>query len=591
MFGSVRSRSRCLNGHRGMCRSRPWLLATVLLCYPTWTWAVGLGEIKLYSALNQPLKAEITLDEIGDLQAGDLRVGLATAEDFNRAGVERVFFLNDLRFTPLLRGNNSVIRVESSKPVNEPYLHFLVEADRTNGRLLREYTILLDPPGAVPSGFPEVAQAPAPHVVAPKPQRPRPAPVAPKAPVTATAAAHRPELAPPASTAESLPANPEQLPAMAPTPDPLQAKVNDLQARLHAQDEQIASSQKQLLDLQAQLGRLKAAPAAPAVPPTAPVPAAGEGANWPLWLLIALAVLLAVALVIRRHRQRAQEAPAVVTPAVEQPLARPVPVAAASPAGATPAPSQPASDAPSSAFVARQESTESQDALEGVSIYIAYGRFSEAASILRAALLKEPERSELSLRLLEVLGHQGDSEEYRVEEQKLLDAGYSAQELRLLRASYPKLTPGQAPVPAPVSAPVPTAAALATVAALAEARQVATQPETTPLTPSQPGEDELLLDLDDLSLEAWDELNPPAAIGSESSGIFDMPEEQILSDLGELPDLAEPQHCTEDEDWDDDFLDHFSDPLEELEIEPSSNDFERLDPASSPSRRDESDRR
>ena len=110
--------------------------------------ALGLGDITLHSALNQPLEAEIELLEVGDLGAQDVRVGLAPAEVFSRSGVERLYFLNDLRFTPLLRGSRSVIRVVSSRPVREPYLNFIVEVARPNGQLLREYTVLLDPPGS-----------------------------------------------------------------------------------------------------------------------------------------------------------------------------------------------------------------------------------------------------------------------------------------------------------------------------------------------------------------------------------------------------------------------------------------------------------
>ncbi|WP_171011901.1 FimV family protein [Pseudomonas sp. 2FE] len=121
--------------------------------------ALGLGEITLHSALNQPLEAEIELLEVADLGADDLRVRLAPAEVFSRAGVGRLVFLNDLRFTPLLRGGKSVIRVVSKQPVREPYLNFIVEVARPTGQLLREYTLLLDPPSS--SASRAVAQAPA----------------------------------------------------------------------------------------------------------------------------------------------------------------------------------------------------------------------------------------------------------------------------------------------------------------------------------------------------------------------------------------------------------------------------------------------
>ncbi|OLU34417.1 hypothetical protein BVH03_02650 [Pseudomonas sp. PA15(2017)] len=111
--------------------------------------ALGLGEITLHSALNQPLNAEIQLLAVSDdMTASDIKVALAPADAFNRAGVDRVYFLNDLRFSPLLRGGKSVVRVVSNQPVREPYLNFIVELKRPGGQLLREYTVLLDPPSS-----------------------------------------------------------------------------------------------------------------------------------------------------------------------------------------------------------------------------------------------------------------------------------------------------------------------------------------------------------------------------------------------------------------------------------------------------------
>lgn len=120
--------------------------------------ALGLGEITLHSALYQPLEAEIELLQVADLSADELVVRLAPAEVFSRSGVDRLLFLNDLRFTPLLRGGNAVIRVVSIRPVREPYLNFIVEVARPNGQLLREYTVLLDPPGS--SAYRSLAAAP-----------------------------------------------------------------------------------------------------------------------------------------------------------------------------------------------------------------------------------------------------------------------------------------------------------------------------------------------------------------------------------------------------------------------------------------------
>lgn len=153
-------------------------------------YALGLGEVKLKSALNQPLVAEIELLDAKNLAAGEVVPVLASAEDFNRAGVDRQYFLTDLTFTPILRPDGkSVIRVSSTKPVREPYLNFLIEVLWPSGRLLREYTLLLDPP----LYSPEIAAAVAPQlpVAAPasRPARPAPQPALQPAPVSSSGSA------------------------------------------------------------------------------------------------------------------------------------------------------------------------------------------------------------------------------------------------------------------------------------------------------------------------------------------------------------------------------------------------------------------
>ena len=124
-------------------------------------YALGLGEVTLKSALNQPLVAEIELLDAKTLAPGEVVPVLASVEDFNRAGVDRQYFLTDLTFTPVLRPDGkSVIRVSSTKPVREPYLNFLIEVLWPSGRLLREYTLLLDPP----LYSPEIAASVAPQL-------------------------------------------------------------------------------------------------------------------------------------------------------------------------------------------------------------------------------------------------------------------------------------------------------------------------------------------------------------------------------------------------------------------------------------------
>lgn len=139
--------------------------------------ALGLGEIQLESALNQPLNAIIELQGSEGLGPDDVVVRLAQTSDFDNAGIDKPYFLNDLRFTPVVQNRRLTVQVRSTQPVREPYLNFLVELRRPNGRMLREYTVLLDPPlyrpgPAAPVERASVTAAPA----APAARAPSPAP-------------------------------------------------------------------------------------------------------------------------------------------------------------------------------------------------------------------------------------------------------------------------------------------------------------------------------------------------------------------------------------------------------------------------------
>ncbi|WP_397452134.1 FimV/HubP family polar landmark protein [Pseudomonas sp. NA-150] len=129
--------------------------------------ALGLGELTLKSTLNQPLVAEIELLDAKDLRAGQVVPSLANSADFAHAGVDRQAFLDDLTFTPVINASGkSVLRITSTKPIRDPYMKFLVQVLWPNGRLLREYSVLLDPPKATPEAaataqLPATAPAPA----------------------------------------------------------------------------------------------------------------------------------------------------------------------------------------------------------------------------------------------------------------------------------------------------------------------------------------------------------------------------------------------------------------------------------------------
>jgi FimV-like protein len=522
------------------------LLVAGIFSFSTASMALGLGDITVHSALNQPLKADIALVDVGALTQNDLSVSLATADEFGQAGVERVFFLNDLKFVPILHGNRQMIRVTSSKPVNEPFLNFLVQLSQPNGRLLREYTVLIDPPGSpgiVPatdepdprpqsSGFPTVEPATAPPQAAQGKREATPAP--------------------PPSAAAADPALSEQLAASVLHNQQLQKTIEELNAKLQEQQSLIADGKKHMGELQTQLVELqKAPPAAPAPPAPAPVTArvgsADEAPNG--WLLGGLLLLLGVLMggwFLRRRRQATQgEMPLPFLPPDNQPETVDADTSHAVTAHAA---------------EEHREEPAAGDVLEAVGIYLAYGRLGEAVGLLRDALHKEPERLDLGVQLLEVLGRQGDSAAYEQQEHHLRQLGVDEQQLQTIRDRHPKLL-----------SVAPLAAAAPVVASVAPIVKAAPAPE-----PAAP-EDDFELNLGELSMDSsWDlddsrsTTSQPAAdqsaFGSNLQILpqdFELPEPEA-SEEAELEWIPEPDVQA----LDDEFLNEFGDSQPSLVLEP-----------------------
>jgi len=110
-------------------------------------YALGLGELTLESFLNEPFKAKVDLLNTGMLGEHQIRIRLATSEDFDRLGVERAYFLTSIKFeVEVSDDGHGKIVLTTHEPVLEPFLDFIIEARWPSGRLLREYTILVDPP-------------------------------------------------------------------------------------------------------------------------------------------------------------------------------------------------------------------------------------------------------------------------------------------------------------------------------------------------------------------------------------------------------------------------------------------------------------
>lgn len=155
--------------------------------------AAGLGKLSVQSALGQPLRAEIELLSINKDELPGITASLAGADAFRQARIDRIATLANLRFSVEQRANGQpVIRVSSSLPIADPFLDLLIEVNWNSGRLLREYTILLDPPvEARPApvqavALPEVAR-PAMHQAAPVERKAAAEPVRPRAPEPAPA--------------------------------------------------------------------------------------------------------------------------------------------------------------------------------------------------------------------------------------------------------------------------------------------------------------------------------------------------------------------------------------------------------------------
>ncbi len=171
------------------------LAAAGLIALPLMAHAAGLGKLSVTSALGQPLTAEIELFAADKAELDSLSASLASDQAFRDARVEFAPILTSLRFSVEKKpSGKAVLKVTSSRPVNDPFIDMLVELNWASGRLVREYTMLLDPPGvattqtvaptpvtvAAPVAKPAVA-APA---AKPAPQAATtPAPAAAKAPV------------------------------------------------------------------------------------------------------------------------------------------------------------------------------------------------------------------------------------------------------------------------------------------------------------------------------------------------------------------------------------------------------------------------
>lgn len=143
-----------------MVRKLVVVFTSVVLFAAAHAKALGLGEIVLDSALNQPLNAQIALLQLGDVRPEQISVQIADESDFARFSIERETFLNSIEFNVQSRGANTFVQLSTLEAVREPYLSFVLETRWPSGRLLSEHTLLLDLPAFAATGSAAPIQQP-----------------------------------------------------------------------------------------------------------------------------------------------------------------------------------------------------------------------------------------------------------------------------------------------------------------------------------------------------------------------------------------------------------------------------------------------
>ena len=129
-------------------RPAVWIVLSVCIWLVTSNvQAIGLGRIVVNSALNQPLDAEISIASIEGNVLESLEIRLATDSDFRRANISIEPVVKLLQFNVINGETGPWIHVTTDRSVRTPFLHFLAAIEWSGGRIIREYTALLDPPG------------------------------------------------------------------------------------------------------------------------------------------------------------------------------------------------------------------------------------------------------------------------------------------------------------------------------------------------------------------------------------------------------------------------------------------------------------
>ncbi len=214
--------------------------------------ALGLGRVTVQSALGEPLRAEIDIVEISAEEASSLRASVANADAFKAAGLEYTAAVANVQVSLQRRADGrAFLRLSSDRPVGEPFVDLILEARWASGRIVRDYTMLFDPPN-----LRQASPAPMPAPTAPAVTRPAPPPPVASAPPAPppVAAAPAPSFPPPSppsrpAPAAKAPAPQPVAPERAPSPDgqKITVKAGDTAGRIAAQNKPASVSLDQML--------------------------------------------------------------------------------------------------------------------------------------------------------------------------------------------------------------------------------------------------------------------------------------------------------------------------------------------------------
>ena len=200
-----------MTAHQSFLRTSAAPVAAALIALGAFdAQALSMGKVRVQSALGQSLVAEIDLTDLSEDDAKSLKSSLASPGAFAGMGLEYNPALNGTQIALQRRANgNRYLKLSSNRPLNDPFIDIVVELSWASGRIVRTYTILLDPPKAQESAPAPVADVPV--VTAAAPSAPASAlvaqtAVAAPAPIASAAPATAPVAAAPKSAPQSAPA-------------------------------------------------------------------------------------------------------------------------------------------------------------------------------------------------------------------------------------------------------------------------------------------------------------------------------------------------------------------------------------------------